>query len=396
MPDLPVISRQAARFFDGPAPIRSFFAPGRINIIGEHLDYNGGYVFPAAISLGIAGLVQDREDRLIRLKSEGYEYEAVAHLDRVIARSPSRSWADYPLGAIKYLTEKGHEIHTGKNILYASTLPREAGLSSSAAIEVLTAFMLAGDSIKTRDDRVRIARLMSDMETEWIGVRCGIMDQFTAVLGKRGHAILLDSGTLSYEYVPLPAGTPRFVIMNSNRARELSESKYNERRAECEEALASIRKRNPGARALALADSADLALVQDGTLRRRARHVLSEQRRVLESIAALRKGDFETFGSLLSESHRSLRDDYQVTGTELDALVSAAQDENCCLGARMTGAGFGGCALALIRGTEAAHFMERVGEKYHNATGLYADFYEFTPENGACEIDSTRLGDWPR
>ena len=389
MPDPQITSRRAAHFFNGRGPVRSFFAPGRINIIGEHLDYNGGYVFPAAIPLGITGYIQDRDDRLIRLSSEQAPGEVTADLDRPFVHSNAGSWADYPLGAIHYLIRSGRSVERGKTILFGSTLPQGAGLSSSAALEVLTAFMLSRDSCKTAEDLVRIARLMSAMENEWIGVRCGIMDQFAVALGKKGHAILLDSGTLEYEYVPLPAGDPTLVIMNSNRGRELTDSKYNERRGQCEEALAHIRKKKEWVRALALADAADLDLIPDGALRKRARHVITEQRRVIESTAALRQGDLARFGMLLSESHRSLRDDYEVTGTELDALVLAAQESPECRGARMTGAGFGGCAIALVRRPETGQFMERVRKKYYSATGLSADFYPFTPENGVHEMEDS-------
>lgn len=386
MPDHPATILQPARYFNGRGPVRSFFAPGRINIIGEHLDYNGGYVFPAAISLGITGWVQDREDRLIRIASEQAPGEVIADLDRLPGDTATGTWGDYPLGAVRYLLKSGHAIERGKNLLYASTLPQGAGLSSSAALEVLTAFMLTADSCKTPEDRVRMARLMSAMENEWIGVRCGIMDQFAVALGRKGHAILLDSGSLEYDYVPLPAGGPALVIMNSNRPRELADSKYNERRAQCEEALSRIREKRGGTGALARADAADLELISDDTLRRRARHVISEQRRVIESTAALNRGDHELFGRLLSGSHRSLRDDYEVTGQELDALVAAAEHSPGCMGARMTGAGFGGCAIALVSGPEISRFRKRAGDEYHAATGLSADFYEFTPENGVHEI----------
>jgi galactokinase len=386
MPDPPAISRRSEHFFNEAEPVRAFFAPGRINIIGEHLDYNGGYVFPAAISLGITGYIQDRDDRRIRLMSEQAQGEAVADLDRPLFHAASGSWSDYPLGAIQYLRERGLTVSRGKNILFASTLPQGSGLSSSAAMEVLTAFMFSGDPHGSDEGRVRIARLMRDMENEFIGVRCGIMDQFAVALGRKDHAILLDSNTLEYEYVPVSTGEYSLIIMNTNRSRGLTDSKYNERRAECEEALRLIRGKKEELTSLAKADAADLGLIQDPALRKRARHVISEQRRVIESAAALRSGDLLRFGALLSESHLSLRDDYEVTGRELDMLVGAAARLPACTGARMTGAGFGGCAIALVRTSETGRFHEQVGDEYYKMTGLTADFFEFLPGNGVHEV----------
>ncbi|MBN2158931.1 MAG: galactokinase [Spirochaetes bacterium] len=373
-------------FPGGAGPVRTFFAPGRINLIGEHLDYNGGRVLPAAVTQGITGYARERDDRLVRLKSEQFPGEATADLDGEISRDPALGWANYPLGAIRYVRESGRAIPSGLDILYSSTLPVGAGLSSSAAIEILTAVIVAGVPGPSEGGLTGLALLMRDMENEFIGVRCGMMDQFAVALGKKGSAILLDSETMEYEYVPVDLSGSSLVIMNTNSPRSLADSKYNDRRAECEEALGTIRSKRRNVTCLARARMGDLDLVPDGPLRRRARHVISENARVTEAAEALRTGDIARFGRLLGESHRSLQDDYEVTGPELDALVDAATRSPGCAGARMTGAGFGGCAIALVRGRDLDAFREETGARYRRATGLVADFYESAIEDGVREL----------
>jgi galactokinase len=387
----PGIQNQAAAnsFFDGSGPVRSFFAPGRINIIGEHLDYNGGHVFPGAISLGITGTIQYRDDMLVRLNSEQEQKTLTVDLNSrsALLFDATRGWANYPLGALAYLEKSGVRIEQGVNIRFSSTLPQGSGLSSSAALEILTAFMAAGERIANEADLVQMARLMQSMENEYIGVRCGIMDQFTVALAKKGHAILLNSETLEYEYVPVNPGDYTFIIINSNKPRRLADSRYNERRDECERALARIRTAKPDCAQLAMAAPEDLELITDETLRKRARHVVTENQRVIESVDALTRGDLPRFGKLLDESHASLRDDYEVTGPELDALVSSASGAHGCLGARMTGAGFGGCAIAFVRRDAVADFERTVGNAYTEMTGLAADFYKSGLEDGVRELN---------
>ncbi len=390
MPNLTDNDTHKNGFFTGNGPIRSFFAPGRINLIGEHLDYNGGYVFPAAISLGITGYRQERDDALVHMRSEEAPGDVLSDLDGNATSASVPPWANYSLGALRYIRKRGAALSQGMNILYSSTLPQGSGLSSSAALEVLTAYMLIGASVRSDRDRVSMAVLMREMENEHIGVQCGIMDQFTVALGRKGHAILLNSETLEYEYVPVDTDGSGFIIMNSNRPRALADSRYNERRAECEEALALIRDKNPSVRNLAMAGIEDLASIQDRVLEKRARHVITENKRVLESVAALRAKDLRRFGVLLSESHRSLRDDYEVTGSELDALVGAAVKAPGCAGARMTGAGFGGCAIALVEKERIAEFESDVSRSYRTATGLTVDFYQSILGDGVHETTSAR------
>jgi galactokinase len=376
-------------FFDGNGPVRSFFAPGRINIIGEHLDYNGGLVFPGAISLGITGTIQYRDDMLLRLSSEQGQGACSIDLNSPASLffDSARGWANYPIGALLYLQNSGIQFERGMNIRFSSTLPAGSGLSSSAALEILTAFMAAGKQVAGDSDRVRMARLMQSMENDYIGVRCGIMDQFTVAMGKKDHAILLNSETLEYSHIPVNTDEYTFVIMNSNKPRKLSDSRYNERRDECERALALLKAVRPSPGHLAQASPGDLAIINDEHLLKRARHVVTEQRRVIESVDALTRGDYRRFGRLLNESHASLRDDYEVTGSELDTLVQAATEAHGCMGARMTGAGFGGCAIAFIRRDSVPAFSRAVGDRYHDMTGLSADFYESGLEDGVREIN---------
>ncbi len=369
-------------FFDQDLPLRSFFAPGRINLIGEHLDYNGGRVFPGAISLGITGTVQERRDSLLVLKSAQEGEEVRFDLDGEIRYDEARGWANYPLGAAHYLRKSGRAIR-GKSILYSSTLPRGSGLSSSAAIELLTAFILAepGD-----DERIAMALLMQKMENEFIGVRCGIMDQFAIAMGRRGHAMLLDTGTLGYECVPVSLPDHTLVIIDSNRPRALADSKYNERREECAAALETIRLRDPSVPNLAAASPALVETIGDPVLKRRARHVVTENARVIEAARSLRGGDLPRFGALLSESHRSLRDDYEVTGLELDTIAAASLDAPGCSGARMTGAGFGGCALALVETGALGAFKKFVAKKYRARTNRSIDFHATDMGDGVREL----------
>ena len=387
----PGIQNQVATssFFDGNGPVRSFFSPGRINIIGEHLDYNGGYVFPGAINLGITGTIQHRDDMHVRLSSEQEQGTCTVDLDSTTSLSfdAGREWANYPLGALVYLKKSGMQFERGMNIRFSSTLPAGSGLSSSAALEILTAFMAAGELVAGTADLVHMARLMQSMENEYIGVHCGIMDQFTVAMGKKGHAILLNSETLEYTYVPVNTDEYTFVIINSNRPRRLADSRYNERRNECERALARIRAGGRSIRHLAQASAGDLNLIQDESLRKRARHVVTEQQRVIDSVDALTRGDFPRFGRLLAESHASLRDDYEVTGRELDALVLSSTEARGCLGARMTGAGFGGCAIAYVSRDAVDEFSRAVGKRYSEMTGLSADFYESGLEDGVRELN---------
>jgi galactokinase len=385
-----LIREQVERFrgaFGDGGELRHFFSPGRVNIIGEHLDYNGGYVFPAALSLGIAAAVRFHDGPGVRMRSSGFPGEHTVRLDAPIANDGSRGWWNYPAGVIARLQQSGGRL-AGADICFHSTLPDGAGLSSSAAIEVLTACAMRsaeGDVVFDDDERIRIALLCKKVENEFIGVQCGIMDQFAVAMGRRDHAILLKSDTLRYERVPLRLEGHSLVIMNTNRPRKLSDSKYNERRRECEQALEEISRVRPVS-SLAEAGTADIEGLPGETLKKRARHVVTENARVLGSVELLKKNDLAAFGRLLADSHRSLRDDYEVTGKELDALVDAALATEGCIGARMTGAGFGGCAIALVASGERERFAGAVGARYRKITGIEAGFYDAEIADGVREI----------
>lgn len=357
-----------------------FFSPGRVNIIGEHLDYNGGLVFPAAISLGIYGVIRRRDDGIAAIRSANFTEMVSVDLSGPIESEPAIPWGNYPLGVIKYLRDTGRPL-TGADIYIESTLPEGSGLSSSACLELLTAFVMTVGEPRSPESRIELALLCRRVENEFIGVNCGIMDQFSIAMGKKNHAMLLDAGTLHYEHVPLILGKHSLVIMNTKKPRKLSDSKYNERRSECEAALEKIQKRR---RLENLADGfpEDLDVIDDPILKKRARHVITENARVRVSVDLLKQGDIVTFGKLLDKSHMSLRDDYEVTGQELDAIVSAARSLPGCIGARMTGAGFGGCAIALVENDRVDAFIDGVGSRYLQETGLRAEFYQCDISDG--------------
>jgi len=354
--------------------INFYFSPGRVNLIGEHIDYNGGFVFPGALTLGIMAATRPRTDNMVRFSSMNHPGIFEIDLNHSIEFDPKRNWANYPAGVVSTLLKAEYNLK-GADVLFSGNLPDGAGLSSSAAIEVLTGFMFLKESGEGEIDRVWLAKLSQAAENQFIGVNCGIMDQFSVSLGKANQAILLNCQTLEYEYAPLALGDYSLVILNTNKRRELAESKYNERRAECDQALEILRKEKP------LADlcSSDLTSVEkqisDPTLKARARHVVSENQRVKEAMLLLKKGDLTAFGALLKASHKSLKEDYEVTGAELDAITDAANAHPACLGARMTGAGFGGCGISIVKTTEIADFEASVAKQYFDKTGLKADFY---------------------
>ncbi len=349
-----------------------YFCPGRVNIIGEHIDYNGGLVFPAALCQGIYALVRPRDERRLRFRSIDRPEAEEVLLTELLQYQDRRGWLNYPLGVAAILQSQGCALR-GADILLGSDLPIGSGISSSAAMEVLTGFILLSLSSSADIDRVKLSLLAQKAEREFVGVNCGIMDQFSVALGKAGHAILLDCATLDYQYVPLALGDYELVVMNTKKARDLAASKYNERRSECETALRLIAAERE-IKNLCEATPEEVAKIAAPIIRKRARHVISEQQRVHDSVAALHAGDLAALGKLLDASHRSLKQDYEVTGDALDAIVGAAQSFPGCLGARMTGAGFGGCAIALVPRTKGAEFESFVARSYHDKTGIEAEF----------------------
>ena len=357
---------------------RVFFAPGRVNLIGEHTDYNGGHVFPCALTIGTYGVARKRDDRLLRFYSMNFEQAGVirSSLDE-LAASEEAGWTNYPKGVIWAFEEKGMKLPCGLDILLNGNIPNGSGLSSSASVEILTGAMLRelfGFQVTNQD----LALIGQYSENNFNKVNCGIMDQFAIAMGKKDHAIFLDTADLSYEYAPIALPGAKIVISCSNKKRGLGDSKYNQRRSECEAALAELQK------AVDIKSLGDLDLetfekyqtaVRDDIRRRRARHAVSENQRTIRAVEALKRGDIAEFGKLMNASHISLRDDYEVTGAELDTLVEEAWKIDGVIGSRMTGAGFGGCTVSIVKNEAIDGFIRRVGEAYLKKIGYAADFY---------------------
>lgn len=356
----------------------TFFSPGRINLIGEHTDYNGGHVFPAAITLGTYGAARKRDDKTLRFYSANFDDLGIidVSLDH-LTFDPADAWANYPKGVIKFLQEAGHTIDTGFDLYVNGNIPNGAGLSSSASLELLTGIVLE-ELFDLKLDRLDLVKIGKQTENDFIGVNSGIMDQFAIGMGADKQAIYLDTSTLDYELVPLDLGDHVIVIMNTNKRRELADSKYNERRAECEKAVEEL---NEGLSINTLgeldADTFDqyAYLIKDEKRLKRARHAVLENQRTLRAKEALVSGDLETFGRLLNASHVSLEHDYEVTGLELDTLTHLAWEQEGVLGARMTGAGFGGCGIAIVAKDKVNTFKETVGKTYREVVGYDPDFY---------------------
>jgi galactokinase len=363
---------------------RVYRAPGRVNLIGEHTDYNEGFVMPVAIDFSCWVAIGPREDRKISIFSENMMESAEGDLDNPELHS-SGGWSDYPIGVAVMLERAGYSLR-GANLYIRSDVPLGAGLSSSAAIEVSVGYALAqvsGHEI----DRVSLAQFCQRAENEFVGTRCGIMDQFTACRGRAGQALMLDCRSLEYHAVRLPANID-LVVCNTMVKHQLAAGEYNVRRAECEEAVERLSAILPDVRALRDVDSETLEATRDcltPTLYRRARHIVGENERVKSAAAALERGDVGALSVLMSASHRSLRDDYQVSCAELDVMVEIAGRQPGVYGARMTGGGFGGCTINLVDNRQTASFRLEVAEAYYSATGYQPDVYVCHASQGVQE-----------
>ena len=368
---------------------KQFFAPGRVNLIGEHTDYNGGNVFPCAIDKGTYGLVKKRNDRKFRMYSENFADLGIMEftLDE-LTNEKKHDWANYPKGVIKMFLEAGQKIDSGFDILFSGNIPNGAGLSSSASIEMLTAIVLK-DLFNLSIDPVEMAQLGKKTENLFIGVNSGIMDQFAVAMGKKDNAILLDCNTLKYDYVPVVLKDEVIVIANTNKRRGLADSKYNERRAECDEALAELQTKLP-IKALGELSieqfEANKDLIKSPIRQKRAKHAVYENQRTLKAQKELSAGNLAEFGKLMNQSHISLRDDYEVTGVELDTLAALAWEQPGVVGSRMTGAGFGGCTVSIVKKDKVDDFIKNVGEAYKNKIGYAADFYIASVSDGAKKL----------
>ncbi len=356
-------------------PTHFFFCPGRVNLIGEHIDYNGGKVMPGAISLGTYLAIAKNTDKLLRFHSINFSETAALHLQSSYTKT-GKEWFNYPLGTIHQLLQNEHAI-SGLDMLFYGNLPIAAGLSSSASIEVLTAFAI-NELFDLKISKTDIALLCKKTENEFIGVNSGIMDQFAAAMGKRDKAILLNCDTLEYEYLPFRTGEYSLAIINSNKQRSLAESKYNERFAECGAALKKLKTQ---VKADNLCDidlqtfQSHRHLINDPVLEKRALHVISENFRVHEATDALRASELFTFGKLMYSSHQSLKDLYEVSGKELDAIVDFCKGYKDCIGARMTGAGFGGCAIALVKNAVFDEFSAALISDYQQKIGYKPEVF---------------------
>ena len=363
----------------------AFFAPGRVNLIGEHTDYNGGLVFPCALSFGTYLLVAKRQDRKTHFDSINMKFSATTDVSAFVNKPVE--WIKYPLGVMKEFADRGLDVW-GYDLLYYGNIPNGAGLSSSASIEVVTAVML-NELTGAGLDMVELVKISQKAENVYVGVNCGIMDQFAVGMGKKNHAIALDCATLKYDYVPLDMKGYKLVIANTNKKRGLADSKYNERRSECDAAVAAISSAHK-IDFLCQLDEKEFetygSRIQDNTVFRRARHAVTENQRVIKAIDALKKGDLQTFGQLMNASHKSLKEDYEVTGIELDTLAEEGQRLDGVLGSRMTGAGFGGCTVTLVAEDKVDDYIRKVGELYKSKVNLEATFYIADVGEGARKL----------
>ncbi len=380
------LEKRFKEVFEGEEP-RIFFTPGRVNLIGEHVDYNGGNVFPCGLTIGTYGAVKLREDNKIRLYSENFRQMGILEftLDNFLKKG---EWTDYPLGVLKIFLDEGYKIQRGFDILFKGNIPNGAGLSSSASLEVLAGFILK--TLYNLDlDMVKLVRLSQIAENKFVGVDCGIMDQFAVGMAMDDRAILLDCNTLEYIQVPLKLGNHSILIGNTNRRRGLADSAYNQRREECEKALKELQECLE-IKALGELDietfEKNKSLIKDEIRQKRAKHAVYENVRTKNAVKALNRDDLKAFGELMNQSHISLRDDYEVTGVHLDVMVEALWDEEGVLGARMTGAGFGGCTVSIVEDKYIEKIKKNVGEKYTERTGLVGEFYIVKVGAGAREI----------
>lgn len=373
--------------------LRVFMAPGRVNLIGEHTDYNGGYVFPAALTMNTTVIARKRDDNLIHLCATDLPDRVEADITKLDSYKHLK-WGNYQIGVAYELEKLGYEI-VGCDMLSHGTIPYGGGLSSSASIEVSTAILFATFSNEKKGlpnniDMIEMAKVSQRTEHTYAGVNCGIMDQFASAMGKKDHAIFLNCKNLDYSLVPLKMDGYKLVIANTNKKRGLADSKYNERRSECEAAFELLKDAVPGATCLgdisAEQFAANAHLIENETVRKRAQHVIEEDDRVLRSVEALKDGDLTTFGALMTQSHNSLRDLYEVTGVELDTLVEEALKIDGTIGSRMTGAGFGGCSVSLVREDAVERFIETVGKEYEKKIGYAASFYVSDIGDGGMEL----------
>ena len=373
--------------FGAQGDIRCYFAPGRVNLIGEHTDYNGGHVFPCALTLGTYGIVRNREDRKLRFYSVNFEKLGVIEtsLDDLVP-SKAAGWTNYPKGVMWAFEKRDHKLSHGLDILIYGNIPNGSGLSSSASLEVLTGLILKDTFGFDEVSMVDIALIGQDSENNFNGCNCGIMDQFASAMGKKDHAIFLDTNTLNYEYAPVILEDAKIVITNSKVKHSLVDSAYNDRRNESETALKELQT------VVDIQTLGDLTesefeqykdAIKDPVRLKRAKHAVYENQRTIRAVEALKNQDIELFGQLMNASHASLRDDYEVSCEEIDILVDLAQAMPHVLGSRITGGGFGGCTVSIVKNDTVEKFVDEIGKAYEEKVGHKAEFYVVDIGDGA-------------
>lgn len=367
--------------------VTGYFSPGRVNLIGEHTDYNGGFVFPCALSFGLYVLLRKTDDQVVKMASLNQDYYAEIPLAD-LSKPHEKEWVNYPLGVIDQFAKRGIEFNTGAEMLFWGNVPNGAGLSSSAALEVVTGYAV-NELLGSGLSRLDIVKMGQKAENEFVGVNCGIMDQFASGMGKKDHAVFLNCDTLDYDLVPVKLDGIKIVISNTNSPHKLDAGQYNQRVAECKEAVEEINQVRPiqllGELSQADFDSVKDA-IKDPVALKRARHVVSEIKRTTDAVEALKANKISEFGHLMNASHISLRDDYEVTGKELDAMAEAAWEVEGVIGSRMTGGGFGGCTVSLVREDAIDEFIATVGPAYQAKTGISPDFYVAEISDGTKQV----------
>ncbi len=376
------------KYDKGNYKILKYFAPGRVNLIGEHTDYNGGYVFPCALSFGTFCLIRKADRDTIRFTSINMNFTTEVKLEN-LNKPIGSEWVNYPIGVIAQFLKKGLTLNSGCDLLFYGNVPNGAGLSSSASLEIATGYAI-NDFYKFNIDKIELAKMGQKAEHEFAGVNCGIMDQFTAVNGKKDHAVFLNCDTLDYELIPIILEDAKIIISDTNSPHKLDSGKYNERVAECKAAVDAI-KPYKDINLLAEISLDEFKKIENNinniTVRKRARHVISEIKRTKDAVNELKKGNIEQFGKLMNESHDSLRDDYEVTGLHLDTMVDEARKIEGVIGTRMTGGGFGGCTVSIVKDKEIDNFISQIGKNYETKTGIRPDFYIIEIGDGAHKIE---------
>ena len=374
------------KLYGGEGDIRTFFSPGRVNLIGEHTDYNGGHVFPCALTLGTYGIARKRNDRKIHFYSDNFSGLGVMEtsLDDLVP-SPAAKWTNYPKGVIWAFEKKGYSIAQGMDVLVYGNIPNGSGLSSSASLEVLTGVILK-DLFDIEISMQDIALIGQYSENHYNGCNCGIMDQFAVAMGKKDCAVFLDTNTLQYEYATVKLEDAKIVITNSKVKHSLVDSAYNDRRRESETALKDLQK-VVDIRTLGDLTEEEFEIhkdaIGDEICKKRAKHAVYENQRTIRAVKALKENDIAGFGRLMNQSHISLRDDYEVSCEEIDILVDLAWKINGVVGSRITGGGFGGCTVSIVKNDAVETFVEQVGKGYKEQTGHEAEFYVVEIGDGA-------------